>query len=486
MDYSSITHHLSKFTGKRVLVIGDVYLDVSHFGRISGISLEAPIQVFEEHRVHYNPGAAGNVAANLAALGAHTSILGVIGNDANAEILKTEFDARSINHDGLVTDPNHATNTYGKFRAGGDTYPELEILRSDTPHHGPISADVESDLIEFITSRAAGVDAIVVIDQVSSCITPDILSAVTRAASEHNLLTVADSRERISLFHDFDLVVPNEHELSVGLNMPIDTEERLAIAAQALLKQNRNAFITRGPDGISVFTPDNHTLVPTQADTVIDVTGAGDTVTAASTLALVSGATHTEAAAIANAAATIAVAQLGAVSVSFLELETALAQPHRLVNVHDLDELRAIIAAYQKDGKKVVWTNGCFDILHAGHVTYLLQAAKEGDILVVGLNSDASVSAIKGPDRPIVPQDERALIIAALGCVDHVIVFEDNDTVPLLEALKPDIYAKGGDYTLDTINQDERKLVEGYGGRIALIPGVDGRSTTNIIQRISG
>jgi D-beta-D-heptose 7-phosphate kinase / D-beta-D-heptose 1-phosphate adenosyltransferase len=486
MVQSSITTHLTRFTGQRVLVIGDVYLDASHFGRITGTSLEAPIQVFEEHRVQYNPGAAGNVAANLSALGAHTSILGVIGSDANAETLKAEFDARSINRDGLVADPSHPTNTYGKFRAGGDTYPEQEILRSDTPHRGPIPADVESELIEFITSRASGIDAIVVIDQVSSCITPDILSAVIRAAAEYKLLTVADSRERIHLFRDFDLVVPNEHELGVGLNMPVDTDENIANAAQVLLKQNRNAFITRGPDGISVFLPDNHTLVPTHANTVIDVTGAGDTVTAASTLALLAGAPHTDAAAIANAAATIAVAQLGAVSVSLLELEAALAQPDRLVNVHDLNELRGIIAIYQKEGKKVVWTNGCFDILHAGHVTYLLQAAREGDILVVGLNSDASVSAIKGPDRPIVPQDERALIIAALGCVDHVIVFEDNDTVPLLEALKPDIYAKGGDYTLDTINQDERKLVEGYGGRIALIPGVDGRSTTNIIQRISG
>ena len=173
----------------------------------------------------------------------------------------------------------------------------------------------------------------------------------------------------------------------------------------------------------------------------------------------------------------------GGAAASAQNLEEMLRTSHTVL---ELEELKKIVGLAKSTDKKVVFTNGCFDILHAGHVTYLLQAAREGDILVVGLNSDASVSAIKGPDRPIVPQDERALIIAALGCVDHVIVFEDNDTVPLLEALKPDIYAKGGDYTLDTINQDERRLVEGYGGRIALLPGVDGRSTTNIIQRLSG
>jgi D-beta-D-heptose 7-phosphate kinase/D-beta-D-heptose 1-phosphate adenosyltransferase len=132
-----------------------------------------------------------------------------------------------------------------------------------------------------------------------------------------------------------------------------------------------------------------------------------------------------------------------------------------------------------------VWTNGCFDIIHAGHVLYLERAAREGDVLVVGLNSDASVRALKGPSRPIVPEDERALIISALGAVGFVALFEDVSPLAAIEALRPDVYVKGGDYTIETINQDERKLVEGYGGRIAIIPGVDGRSTTNIIRRLS-
>ena len=218
---------------------------------------------------------------------------------------------------------------------------------------------------------------------------------------------------------------------------------------------------------------------------MVDVTGAGDTVTSAMTLTLLAQGTHEEAAIMANGAAANAVRQLGAVTVTRAEMEAVIFQTEQSESIVSLDDLKTIIKHYQAKGKTVVWTNGCFDILHAGHVTYLMSAAKQGDVLVVGLNSDASVSAIKGPERPIVPEDERALIIAALGFVDHVLIFGDNDTVPLLDALKPDVYAKGGDYTLDTINQDERAVIEAYGGSIALIPGVDGRSTTSIIQRLT-
>ncbi len=150
-----------------------------------------------------------------------------------------------------------------------------------------------------------------------------------------------------------------------------------------------------------------------------------------------------------------------------------------------LEELLPIVARVKAQGKTVVWTNGCFDIIHAGHVTYLTQARREGDVLIVGLNSDQSVRAVKGPNRPIVPEAERALILSAFTCVDYVTVFAEDDVTSILAALKPGVYAKGGDYTLETINQDERSLVEGYGGRIALIPGVEGKSTTNLVERLS-
>lgn len=476
---------IGAFSSSSVMVVGDIYLDQTNFGRITEMSLEAPIPIFEMSRQYHNPGAAGNVAANLAAMGATVYLAGIVGDDTNAGVLRKELDDRGIGHSGLVVDPSNPTNTYGKFRAGGDTYPEQEILRSDTPRLSGLSESVELQLIEAVKGLASQVDAIVVIDQVSYAITQRLIRTVADCAMEHGVLTVADSRERIGMVKDFDVVVPNESELGVGLAMSVKTEEELKAAADVMLMRCRSALVTRGPNGITVFAEGTATKCAACASEIVDVTGAGDTVTSAATLTLLAKGSLEEAATIANAAAARAVAQLGAVSVSREEIESVLFAEDRSETVVTLETLSELIQSYQAEGKSVVWTNGCFDILHAGHVTYLMNAAKQGDVLVVGLNSDASVSAVKGPDRPVVPEDERALIISALGCVDHVLVFSDANTVGLLETLKPDVYAKGGDYTIETIDQDERRLVESYGGRIALIAGVDGRSTTSIIQKLT-
>jgi len=481
--FDTLTNSFSK---ARVMVVGDIYLDETNFGVITEMSLEAPIPVFELQRRYHNPGAAGNVATNLAAMGAQrVEMVGIVGQDVNADIVKKEFKDRNVSISGLVVDPDSPTNTYGKFRAGGETYPEQEILRSDTPRKTNLAFDLEAQVIESIKAFSPDVDAIVVVDQVSYAITPDIINTINECAKEHKLLTVADSRERIGMVHGFDVVLPNELELAVGLDMPTDTEEQLATAAKKMLEQAGCAFITRGPDGITSYTKDSAINYPTFTTEVVDVTGAGDTVTSATTLTLLANGTHEEAAIMANGAAANAVRQLGAVTVTRAEIESVVFQSQQSQSIVNLEDLQAIVKNYQSKGQTVVWTNGCFDILHAGHVTYLMDAAKQGDVLIVGLNSDASVSAVKGLDRPIVPENERALIISSLECVDHVVVFGDSDTVPLLDTLKPDIYAKGGDYTIETINQDERVLVESYGGSIALILGVDGRSTTNIIQRLS-
>lgn len=473
------------YSSAKVMVVGDIYLDQTNFGQITEMSLEAPIPVFEMSHQHHNPGAAGNVAANLAAMGAQVYLVGIVGADSNAEILRKELDARGIDHSGIVVDPDNPTNTYGKFRAGGVTYPEQEILRSDTRRLSELREAIELQLIASIQGIAPKVDAIIAIDQVSYAITQTIIQTITDCAMEHGNLTVADSRERIRMARGFDVVVPNELELGKGLNLPVENEGELLYAANAMLKQCRVAFITRGPDGITVFAEGSVTNCPTYAQKVVDVTGAGDTVTSAATLTMLAKGSLEEAATVANAAASVAVAQLGAVSVTRDEIADAMFPVTPNNTVVTLESLAEIMQRYRDAGKKVVWTNGCFDILHAGHVTYLMDAAKRGDILVVGLNSDASVQAVKGPERPIVPEAERALIISALGCVDHVLIFSDSNTVGLLELLKPDVYAKGGDYSIDTIDQNERKLVESYGGTIALIPGVDGRSTTSIIQKLT-
>lgn len=485
MIIEHISSLLERFAQARVLVVGDIYLDEVSLGHMTGVSLEAPVPILEIDRRGYNPGAAGNVASNLASLGARTSIVGVVGADRNSDILREEFRKRGIETKGLVVDTERPTNVYGKLKAYGNNETDHEILRTDTPTPEFISGELESQLLINIAEQAAEVDAIVVVDQIGSVVTDLVLEEVVACATQHELLTVGDSRGRIGAFRGFSLLTPNEHELGLGMELDVTDNESLTLAANELLRLSKRALITRGAKGMTGFNIDGSFNSPSLAHKVVDVTGAGDSVTASVTLTVLAGGSIRDAALIGNAAAASAVARAGAVAVTRAELEKYLPTDSLPIAAIPLGELKGTIAALRANGKTVVWTNGCFDIIHAGHVTYLMQAKREGDVLVVGLNSDQSVQAVKGPGRPIVPETERALILSALACVDYVTVFAEDDVTQLLEELKPDVYAKGGDYTLETINQDERRLVEGYGGRIALIPGVQDRSTTNLVERLA-
>lgn len=476
----------SEFDKSRILVVGDVYLDETTLGRLAGVSNEAPVPVFEESERKYNPGAAGNVACNFAAMGATVTIVGVIGADHNSDILREAFRRANVETKGLVIDTERPTNVYGKIRAGvADAGDAQEILRSDTSSPGFIPEDIEAQVVINISELAADVDAIVVIDQAQSVVTEPVLQEVLACAGQRGLLTVGDSHTRIGEFKGFGLAVPNGRELGIGVDMDTSTPEGLEDAGRVLLLNCERALITGGPRGIIGFDESETFQQASVATDVVDVTGAGDSVTAASTLTLLAGGELAEAAEIANAAAAVSVSKTGAIAVTRSAIVSRLSRRGLPAAAVPMEELQAIVKSLREEGRCVVWTNGCFDILHAGHVLYLSKAKREGDVLIVGLNSDASVAAVKGPDRPVVPEDERALIISALQYVDYVTVFSGEDVTPILEALQPDVYAKGGDYTIETINQDERAVVEGYGGRIALVPGVEGRSTTNIVSKLA-
>lgn len=486
MDLQHYRDLLARFSEKRVLVVGDIYLDENVFGVVTGVSLEAPIPIFEVQEKRHNPGAAGNAACNVAALGATTYMVGVVGDDTNAGVVRREFDVRNVDTSGVVVNPAVATNTYGKLRAGGFNIPTQEVLRTDTPTPVFISGETEDKIIENIRAYAKKVDAIVVGDQVSSTCTERVLAEVVACAKKHNLLTVGDSRQRAGAFKGFDIVVPNDREAGIAVGIDVVDKDTLKAAGKALLKVAKNALVTCGPDGITVFAENGEVSdVPISPCEVLDVTGAGDTVTAAVALTVLAGGSLEDAAVVGNAAAGVAVGQRGVVTVTREEVEKALAGEGGPVKLKSIDELARIVAGLKDEGKKVVWTNGCFDILHAGHITYLLNASRHGDVLVVGLNSDESVRENKGPSRPVVDEQDRALILSALECVSYLTIFGEKTTTGILEQIKPDVYAKGGDYTLDTIVQEERRVVESYGGKIAIIPKVDGVSTTALIQKIN-
>jgi D-beta-D-heptose 7-phosphate kinase/D-beta-D-heptose 1-phosphate adenosyltransferase len=476
---------LSKFEGLRVVVVGDIYLDEISRGLMTGTSLETPVPIIEMAERRYNPGAAGNAACNVARLGGRTTMIGVVGADTNAEILRKEFAKCGVITSRLVVDAARPTNTYGKLLARASHGVPQEVLRTDTPTPPPLTGAVERGVIEAIEASAADADAIVVVDQVGSVATPGVIKAVVNAATKRNLLTVCDSRGRVNRFQGFRVAVPNDGELGQSFGVDTSTPSGLEEAGRRLLEVCESGLITCGERGIRGFGKKGAFASPALARRVVDVTGAGDTVTAAVTLALLAGASMEEAAYAGNAAAAVAVAQPGVVTVTRAEVIEFVEGGGESDKVQALPVLKHTLETLRSSGKRVVWTNGCFDIIHAGHVSYLERAAREGDVLVVGLNSDRSVRAIKGPDRPIVPEAERAIILGAFAAVDYVTVFDDSSPLGAINELRPDIYAKGGDYTIDTINQEERRLVEGYGGRIAIIAGVDGRSTTNIVRRLN-
>jgi D-beta-D-heptose 7-phosphate kinase / D-beta-D-heptose 1-phosphate adenosyltransferase len=482
-DYRAL---MARFDTIRVLAVGDIYLDENVSGSVTEISLEAPIPVYEVHQRRYNPGAAGNAACNAASLGGQVTMVGVIGDDVNAGIVKREFEARKVNTEHIVVDPNRATSTYGKLRAGGHNIPTQEVLRTDTPKPTMLTGDVEAQVIANIEKLAPEMDAILIGDQVVSTITEKVLACMVACAEKHNLVTVADSRDRADFFNGVDIVVPNDAEAGKAAGVDPETEEGLLAAGKHVIQSAKNALITRGPHGIEVFAADGSVdNVAIRPVSVVDVTGAGDTVAAMVTLARAACASLCDAAFLGNMAAGIAVEQEGVVTVSRAEVEDALYGDHGPAKLKMVEQLQPVLETLKSEGQKVVWTNGCFDILHVGHITYLISARQAGDVLVVGLNTDKSVRENKGPDRPVVNERDRATVLSALECVDYVVLFDDKTPMPLLDALKPDVYAKGGDYTIDTIDQEERHLVEGYGGRIAIIPGVEGHSTTNIIDKIT-
>ena len=290
MDHEHYCDLLSRFDQFGVMAVGDIYLDEDVFGVVTGISLEAPIPIFEVHNRRHNPGAAGNAACNVAALGAKTYMVGVVGDDPNAGIVRKEFALRNVDTSGIVVDPQRPTNTYGKLRAGGFNIPTQEVLRTDTPAPAFIGGATEQQVIENLWARAPEVDAIMVGDQVSAVVTERVIAEIVACAKKHNLLTVADSRNRAGAFRGFDIIVPNDREAGIGAGIDVVDDATLRAAGKALIKLCKNALVTRGPEGIAVFAENGDVVyVPVLPCEVVDVTGAGDTVTAAVTLTVLAG-----------------------------------------------------------------------------------------------------------------------------------------------------------------------------------------------------
>jgi len=486
-----LTELLEGFSGKRVLVVGDVYLDEYVWGRMGEISKEGPIPVIHIRERTYVPGAAGNTACGLSALGATVSLLGCIGEDTNGAILLERLKANNVSTSDLLYWRDRPTNTYSKISAGGFHSPRQEVLRVDTEPPPPVGEELEKEVLEGVLRALAQVDAVVFVDQVSSLITPKLLERVSQAARRAGVFQVGDSRERVSMLRGLDVIVPNDYEAQVATGEDTSAEEGLLRAGGKLRTEqgNQRVLITRGKQGMVVFDENGQVAnLPTFALEVFDVTGAGDTVTGVATLSLLAGATAVEAAEIANLGAGVVVAKPGTATVSREEIlrvyarVSATSTPEK---IKSLEELEAIVGDAKREGKSVVWANGTFDIVHAGHIALLRAAKACGGVLIVGLNSDRSTRLNKGPTRPYMAELQRAQFLAEIAAVDYVTVFDELTAADAIRRLKPDVYVKGRRHTRDTIAADERKAVEDAGGTVTILSaGVD-LCASDVVRRLA-
>lgn len=469
--------------GVRAVVLGDLMLDEYLWGKAERISPEAPVQVVDVQRTDLRLGGAGNVANNLLALGCRVDVCSVIGDDDDGALLTESLRRQGVGVEGLVIQAGRATTRKTRVMAANQ-----QIVRLDRETRSPITSDCEERLVSYLDGLGNDCRVLLVSDYLKGVLTSRVLQAAREAGQRLAVPVVVDPKgDDYGKYRGVTIITPNRREAEQASRIPIRDEEGLCRAGESLLKdlELTALLITRSEAGMSLFRPGAEPFhIPTEAREVYDVAGAGDTVLAALGLGLACGLPPDEAARLANLAAGIAVGKVGTSTVTPAEVVAAVGRGHADsdAKIKDREVLAEIIAGEKGRGKRIVFTNGCFDLLHAGHVKYLQKARQFGDLLVLGLNSDASVRRLKGDKRPLIAEEERAHLLAALDCVDYLVIFDEDTPLELIALLTPHVLVKGGDYTVETVVGHE--IVEAAGGRVELVEFVDGRSTTGLIERI--
>jgi D-beta-D-heptose 7-phosphate kinase/D-beta-D-heptose 1-phosphate adenosyltransferase len=472
------------WSGKRLLVVGDVMLDKYIWGEVGRISPEAPVPVVRMTHQSHQPGGAANVAMNLARLGAQVQVIGFTGGDENETLLAECLRTNGVSPKFIVSE---GFPTITKLRILGG---QQQMLRLDTERSGARSEADYRSLTKSLHVYLMGCDAVVLSDYAKGVLTPEVCKAVIDAARAQGIPVLVDPKTAdFSRYRGATTVCPNLGELSRAVGMETRELTPLLDAAETLVQELDLEFITAtlGEKGIALVRPGNRMTAEAVARQVFDVSGAGDTVIAVLALCLASGLKPETAVGLANIAAGIVVGKVGTVPVEKHELLAALSPEialHAEDKVVTREELVQRVALWKANGARVVFTNGCFDLLHIGHITVLEQARRFGDKLIVAINSDASVQCLKGPTRPIVSEAERARVLAALAAVDAVVVFGEPTPLELIVAARPDVIVKGGDYGVDTVVGAAE--VMSWGGQVKIVPTVAGFSTTGLIAKGAG
>jgi D-beta-D-heptose 7-phosphate kinase/D-beta-D-heptose 1-phosphate adenosyltransferase len=473
----------SGFAEFRILVIGDVMLDRSIWGHVDRISPEAPVPVLRSVRTTSAPGGAANVAMNLAGLGVTVAQAGFWGNDGEMRELKEALAVTGVDVSGMIIS-GHSTISKTRIVSRNQ-----QLLRLDVESAGPHTEAEDQALLERSLALVQGVDAVILSDYAKGALSASLCQAVIASARERGIPVLADPKgQDFSKYAGATTICPNLQELGLVTGIAVDRLGELLAAGQQLVGKLGIDYltVTMSEKGIRIVYPDSFFHSPTRAREVFDVTGAGDTVIATMAASLGAGLDPETAVNLANIAAGIVVAKTGTAPISRNELVaefTASTQMKGPDKILELDHLLVRLAEWRANGDRIVFTNGCFDILHVGHITLLEQCREFGDKVVIGVNSDASVKGLKGPTRPVVGERDRARVLAALGSTDAVIIFDEPTPADLIRQVRPDVLVKGGDYSASTIVGAED--VTAWGGRVEIVPTVIGVSTTNTIRKMT-
>jgi D-beta-D-heptose 7-phosphate kinase/D-beta-D-heptose 1-phosphate adenosyltransferase len=481
-DFDALSHAIVRQT---VLCVGDLMLDEFVYGEVSRISPEAPAPVIAVQRSETNIGGAGNAARGIAALGASCIFVGLIGEDEAGKTLQAALAQETRIESVLVSDPSRPTTRKVRFVS---EHFSTHMLRADWELASPASAGIEQKLIDAILPLLPRADIVLLSDYAKGVLTARVIRNVIDAARKLGKRVIVDPKNaNLAIYRGATLLKPNRREFAEATRSHADSEAEITAAAQDAMQlaDCEAMLVTQGAHGMTLVPRNGEAIhVPAHPAKVRDVSGAGDTAAAGVAVALAAGADWETALRVANAAAAVAVGKKGTAVVTLAELRRKilphafLAAEEKIAPAGDLD---AHLVEWRKQELRIGFTNGCFDILHPGHVKVLTAARGACDRLIVGLNSDASVKRLKGEGRPVQDERARAEVLAALEAVDLVVVFEEDTPLDLITRIKPSVLVKGGDYTRDQVVGHE--VVEAGGGEVLLVDILEGFSTTSLVQR---
>lgn len=488
---------LDRLGHPRVLVLGDLILDRYTWGNAERVSQEAPVVLLRADQREARLGGAANVCNMLRGLEALVTVAGVVGDDSAGRSVRHLLNEAGAETGLLLVDGNRPTTVKERFIGRAANRHPHQMLRVDTEVCDPLPAELEMQLIDRLAERAGDLQAVLISDYNKGVCTPRLVASTIAAARRAGVPVIVDPLRGADYrrYRGATTLTPNRLEAEIATGCKIIRPEDAFAAGRALCRDLdlEMAIVTLDRDGMALVWPRENgpgagrsdQVFPTHARAVYDITGAGDMVLAMLGVALACGTTPAEAIELANVAAGLEVERIGVAVIPRHEIRAALVAECTAGHAKVLPrcQIAAAVAAERAAGHRIVLTNGCFDLLHVGHVTYLQEAAQWGDRLIVAVNSDSSVHRLKGPNRPVIGQQDRAAMLAALACVDYVVVFDEDTPCNLLGEIRPDVLVKGGTYTREQVVGHE--IVESYGGRVVVTGMVEGVSTTAIVRSVA-